>query len=109
MLTIIRDEDAFYYFYINYFLFTFRYRGYFADDPSSPGEYKYTMAFWHILAAKLAFVVIFEVSSFFLFKYTKLIGIGLYYFIRYDIPCRGFIKFYGSSFFCDFLKFPLST
>lgn len=37
-----------------------RYRGYFADDPSSPGEYKYTMAFWHILAAKLAFVVIFE-------------------------------------------------
>lgn len=65
MLTIIRDEDAFYYFYINYFLFTFRYRGYFADDPSSPGEYKYTMAFWHILAAKLAFVVIFEVSSFF--------------------------------------------
>ncbi|XP_065927952.1 anoctamin-4 isoform X10 [Magallana gigas] len=37
-----------------------RYRGYFADDPSSPGEYKYTMAYWHILAAKLAFVVVFE-------------------------------------------------
>lgn len=64
MLTIIRDEDTFYYFYVNYFLFTFRYRGYFADDPSSPGEYKYTMAFWHILAAKLAFVVIFEVRFF---------------------------------------------
>lgn len=37
-----------------------RYRGYFADDPRSPGEYKYTMAYWHILAAKLAFVVVFE-------------------------------------------------
>nr|XP_011416512.2 anoctamin-4 isoform X9 [Crassostrea gigas] len=37
-----------------------RYRGYFADDPSTPGEYKYTMAYWHILAAKLAFVVVFE-------------------------------------------------
>nr|XP_022287595.1 anoctamin-4-like isoform X1 [Crassostrea virginica] len=37
-----------------------RYRGYFAEDPMNPGRYNYTMAFWHILAAKLAFVVIFE-------------------------------------------------
>ena len=31
----------------------------------NPGTYNYTMAFWHILAAKLAFVVIFEVMIFF--------------------------------------------
>ena len=31
----------------------------------NPGRYNYTMAFWHILAAKLAFVVIFEVMIFF--------------------------------------------
>ncbi|XP_061192079.1 anoctamin-4-like isoform X3 [Saccostrea echinata] len=37
-----------------------RYRGFFAEDPNMPGEYNYTMAYWHIVAAKLAFVVVFE-------------------------------------------------
>nr|XP_022287592.1 anoctamin-4-like isoform X1 [Crassostrea virginica] len=37
-----------------------RFRGYFEEDSSNPGQYDFTMAFWHILAAKLAFVVIFE-------------------------------------------------
>lgn len=41
-----------------------RFHGYFEKDLGSPGEYKYTMAFWQILAARMAFIVIFEVSFF---------------------------------------------
>lgn len=41
-----------------------RFHGYFEEDLGSPGEYKYTMAFWQILAARMAFIVIFEVSVF---------------------------------------------
>ena len=44
-------------------LFPLRFRGYFEEDSSNPGQYDFTMAFWHILAAKLAFVVIFEVLA----------------------------------------------
>lgn len=46
-----------------------RFHGYFEEDLGSPGEYKYTMAFWQILAARMAFIVIFEVSFFYSVKY----------------------------------------
>ncbi|XP_056015162.1 anoctamin-4-like isoform X6 [Ostrea edulis] len=37
-----------------------RFRGYFAENKNVPGDYEFTMAYWHIMAAKLAFVVVFE-------------------------------------------------
>ena len=57
----------------------------------NPGSYNYTMAFWHILAAKLAFVVIFEVMIFFFSEnqmaalpfFLRPIKIYLYHFRRF--------------------------
>ena len=37
----------------------------FREPPHTENEYKYSSLFWHILAARLAFVVVFEVSVFF--------------------------------------------
>ncbi|KAJ8315864.1 hypothetical protein KUTeg_008014 [Tegillarca granosa] len=38
---------------------TCRYRG-FREPPGSPNQYEYTMAWWHVLAGRLAFIVVFE-------------------------------------------------
>ncbi|XP_052279240.1 anoctamin-4-like isoform X4 [Dreissena polymorpha] len=38
---------------------TCMYRGYY-EPPSAPEPYTYKMAFWHVLAAQLAFIVVFE-------------------------------------------------
>lgn len=32
------------------------------EPPDSPNKYQYNLLFWHILAARLAFVVLFEVN-----------------------------------------------
>lgn len=34
------------------------------EAPDSPTKYAYTIMFWHILAARLAFIVVFEVQFF---------------------------------------------
>uniref|UniRef100_A0A803TMR7 Anoctamin n=1 Tax=Anolis carolinensis TaxID=28377 RepID=A0A803TMR7_ANOCA len=39
--------------------FFFRYRDY-RDPPHSPMRYGYTLQFWHVLAARLAFIIVFE-------------------------------------------------
>lgn len=41
---------------------SFRYRDY-RDPPHSPVPYGYTLQFWHVLAARLAFIIVFEVSG----------------------------------------------
>lgn len=41
---------------------SFRYRDY-RDPPHSPVPYGYTLQFWHVLAARLAFIIVFEVSD----------------------------------------------
>lgn len=38
-----------------------RYRDY-RDSPHAPVPYGYTLQFWHVLAARLAFIIVFEVS-----------------------------------------------
>jgi len=48
--------------YVIYDWFVTRYRGY-HKPPTDANPYGYTMAFWHVLAAQLAFVVVFEVWS----------------------------------------------
>jgi hypothetical protein len=53
----MRLNDAFFFYII------FRFRGYFAENQNVPGDYEYTMAYWHITAAKLAFIVVFEVKN----------------------------------------------
>lgn len=40
----------------------YRYRDY-RDPPHSPVPYGYTLQFWHVLAARLAFIIVFEVRS----------------------------------------------
>lgn len=40
--------------------FLYRYRDY-RYPPGHQREYKHTMQFWHILAAKMAFIIIMEV------------------------------------------------
>jgi len=35
------------------------------EPPDSPNKYEYTIMYWHILAARLAFIVVFEVYFFF--------------------------------------------
>lgn len=40
-----------------------RYQDY-RESPDSPNKYDYTIMFWHILAARLAFIVVFEVCFF---------------------------------------------
>lgn len=42
------------------FLFCVRYRDY-RDPPHAPVPYGYTLQFWHVLAARLAFIIVFEV------------------------------------------------
>lgn len=64
-------------------LFPLRFRGYFEEDSSNPGQYDFTMAFWHILAAKLAFVVIFEV----LVKTQSYFYESLIKFVNFVIAC----------------------
>jgi len=39
-----------------------RYRDYRAP-PWSPEPYDFTLQFWHVLAARLAFIIVFEVSA----------------------------------------------
>ena len=43
-----------------------RYRDYRAP-PWSSVPYEFTLQFWHVLAARLAFIIVFEVSQHFLF------------------------------------------
>ena len=43
-------------------LYIYRYRDY-RDPPHSLVPYGYTLQFWHVLAARLAFIIVFEVSS----------------------------------------------
>lgn len=38
----------------------FRYRDY-REPPDSAEPYSYTLQFWHVLAARLAFIIVFEV------------------------------------------------
>lgn len=38
-----------------------RYRDY-REPPDSAEPYSYTLQFWHVLAARLAFIIVFEVS-----------------------------------------------
>lgn len=33
-------------------------------NPPGPDEYKYSQSHWHVLAARFAFVVVFEVKQF---------------------------------------------
>jgi hypothetical protein len=40
----------------------FRYRGYYSPPPK---PYSFTMTYWHIFAARLAFVIVFEVRFIF--------------------------------------------
>eukprot|EP00079_Xenopus_tropicalis_P015381 XP_004912950.1 PREDICTED: anoctamin-4 isoform X1 [Xenopus tropicalis] len=42
-----------------------RYRDY-RDPPSAPEPYAYTLQFWHVLAARLAFIIVFEHLVFFI-------------------------------------------
>lgn len=42
-------------------LYIYRYRDY-RDPPHSLVPYGYTLQFWHVLAARLAFIIVFEVS-----------------------------------------------
>jgi anoctamin-4 len=48
-----------------------RYRDY-RDPPHSLVPYGYTLQFWHVLAARLAFIIVFEVS--FLNKFLYFLG-----------------------------------
>lgn len=41
------------------------------EPPDSPNKYEYTVMFWNILAARLAFIVVFEVR-FFLFTHNQM-------------------------------------
>ena len=43
-----------------HFEYYFRFKGFY-EPPGSADEYSFSMAYWHILAAKLAFIVVFEV------------------------------------------------
>lgn len=45
----------------NILLDIYRYRDY-RDPPHSLVPYGYTLQFWHVLAARLAFIIVFEVS-----------------------------------------------
>lgn len=49
--------QLFYFYYVYYF----RYRGFF--EPPGPNEYQFTMVYWEVLAARLAFIVVFEVIT----------------------------------------------
>lgn len=42
-------------------LYVYRYRDY-RDPPHSLAPYGYTLQFWHVLAARLAFIIVFEVT-----------------------------------------------
>ena len=42
-------------------LYVYRYRDY-RDPPHSLVPYGYTLQFWHVLAARLAFIIVFEVT-----------------------------------------------
>lgn len=48
------------------------YRGY-RNPPSSPDEYDLSPQYWHVFAARLAFVVVFEVSFHSKFKMNQFI------------------------------------
>lgn len=53
----------------NYFLirprFISRYRD-FRNPPGHPQEYKHNIYYWHVIAAKLAFIIVMEVGEVFL-------------------------------------------
>lgn len=50
-----------------------RYRDY-RYPPGHEKQYTHTMQFWHILAAKFAFIIIMEVWAFTLYKPGAIIG-----------------------------------
>jgi hypothetical protein len=56
------------------------------EPPDSPNKYNYTDLFWHILAARLAFVVVFEVFIYFLILH---IFLGIATLRHYILECCG--------------------
>lgn len=47
------------FFYSNYF---YRYRD-FRFPPGHPRQYEYNMYYWHVIAAKMAFIIVVEVGA----------------------------------------------
>ncbi len=47
---------------INCVLLCFRYRD-FRNPPGHPNQYEYSIYYWHVIAAKLAFMIVVEVSD----------------------------------------------
>ena len=52
----------YYYCHYYYYYYCFRYPDY-RQPPDGPSPYDYSPIYWHILAARLAFVVVFEVRG----------------------------------------------
>ena len=46
--------------------FTSRYRD-FRNPPGHPQEYKHNIYYWHVIAAKLAFIIVMEVGEVYVF------------------------------------------